>query len=74
MKPANMSKPHITCGRDGEAYVIHIDGKLRGRYNSPEIMQVHLADALAEIDRLRLLCADKLTEETERLGLYEDDT
>ena len=49
-----MSKPHITCGRgeDG-AYTIHIDGKLRGKYNSPEMMQVHLADMIAECDELR---------------------
>ena len=40
-------KPHITCGRDGEAYTIHIDGQLRGKYATPEMMQVHLAGLIA---------------------------
>lgn len=67
-----IKKPHLSCGREGDAYVIHIDGVLRGRYNSPEMMQVHLADQIAENDRLRSLCSDELVRESERLGLYED--
>lgn len=41
-------KPLVQCGRDGESYTIHIDGKLVGKYATPEMMQVNFAGVLAD--------------------------
>lgn len=45
---------HITVGRGEQGeFLIYIDGHLRGKYATAEMMQVHFASCLAECDRLR---------------------
>lgn len=64
-------KPHITLGRGEQGeFLIYIDGNLRGKYATAEIMQLHFADCLAECDRLRKNQRPETAREMcERLGL-----
>lgn len=61
------SRPHVSLGRGEQGeFLIYVDGHLRGKYATAEMMQAHFAECIIDCDRLRAnqrpLSASQLSE------------